>query len=298
MSTVSDSFSLEHPDNKGFSESNKLRRLLPQSIEFSQVQRAFIKEWRHRDKKKPTTKTIFKILAPAEHLESFNMYRGEVALQRSFNFFSSNKANEKLLFHGTNRMCTLGEDRGKAFLCDLLFCSLCSIIQNSFDIGKCGTKHSFRRFGTGIYTTTCSSKADGYSTNGDETCQFKAILVNRVVVGNPHKLQINATPLTKPPKGRHSVVGRPGKSLAYEETVVYTNDAIRPAYLVIYGDIISQTRTRVLKKKSLRPQSEIDSSCSQTNALMEKPAKKNNKLSKKPSHWSSFMEDPYSPRTN
>jgi hypothetical protein len=30
-------------------------------------------------------------------------------------------------------------------------------------------------------------------------------------------------------------VGLPGVDLNYEETVVYRNDAIRPAYLVVYG---------------------------------------------------------------
>ena len=31
------------------------------------------------------------------------------------------------------------------------------------------------------------------------------------------------------------VFGEPGGDLNYEETVVYNNDAIRPAYLVVYG---------------------------------------------------------------
>ena len=32
------------------------------------------------------------------------------------------------------------------------------------------------------------------------------------------------------------VLGVPGEDLNYEETVVYNNDAIRPAFLVVYGD--------------------------------------------------------------
>jgi hypothetical protein len=32
------------------------------------------------------------------------------------------------------------------------------------------------------------------------------------------------------------VTGLPGGDLNYAETVVYVNDAIRPAYLVVYGD--------------------------------------------------------------
>jgi len=34
---------------------------------------------------------------------------------------------------------------------------------------------------------------------------------------------------------RHKVVGEPGVDLNYEETVIYNNNAIRPAYLVVYG---------------------------------------------------------------
>ena len=32
------------------------------------------------------------------------------------------------------------------------------------------------------------------------------------------------------------VLGVPGEDLNYEETVVYNNDAIRPAYLLVYGE--------------------------------------------------------------
>jgi hypothetical protein len=32
------------------------------------------------------------------------------------------------------------------------------------------------------------------------------------------------------------VIGEPGVDLNYEETVVYSNDAIRPAYIIVYGD--------------------------------------------------------------
>ena len=32
------------------------------------------------------------------------------------------------------------------------------------------------------------------------------------------------------------VIGEPGEDLNYEETVVYDNDAIRPAFLIVYGE--------------------------------------------------------------
>jgi len=31
------------------------------------------------------------------------------------------------------------------------------------------------------------------------------------------------------------LIGEPGEDLKYQEHVVYNNDAIRPAYLVVYG---------------------------------------------------------------
>jgi hypothetical protein len=80
------------------------------------------------------------------------------------------------------------------------------------------------------------------------------VLLNRVVVGKAVRRRYNATYLTEPPYGHHSVgflslkhdstdadlssqvIGEPGANLNYEETVVYDNDAIRPAYLVVYGD--------------------------------------------------------------
>lgn len=55
-------------------------------------------------------------------------------------------------------------------------------------------------------------------------------------MGKPYKLRRNATDLAGPPVGYDSVVGEPGGDLNYEETVVYNNDAIRPGYILVYGD--------------------------------------------------------------
>jgi hypothetical protein len=32
------------------------------------------------------------------------------------------------------------------------------------------------------------------------------------------------------------ILGKPGQDLNYEENVVYRNDAIRPAFVLVYGD--------------------------------------------------------------
>ena len=130
------------------------------------------------------------------------------------------------------------EDRYKVRLCDLQGCSLCRIIDQSFDIAKCGrcclscclsirqltppgTKHNFNRFGRGIYISSCSSsesfvkivpqisttspEADDYVENTDKAGTLRVVLVNRVIVGKPYKQRRNATNLVQPPSGYHSV---------------------------------------------------------------------------------------------
>lgn len=49
------------------------------------------------------------------------------------------------------------------------------------------------------------SEADDYTNNADNNCNLRVLLVNRVIVGKPHKRRQNATNLTEPPCGHHSV---------------------------------------------------------------------------------------------
>ncbi|KIJ98116.1 hypothetical protein K443DRAFT_133580 [Laccaria amethystina LaAM-08-1] len=260
MAAIIDEFSFNHPQNQGYSKSKRLV-LLPQSDpSYVMLEKGFLKGWKHPNKQKPAVHAIFKILSSETSLKPFHQYRARVATHPSLNAQKKNPANEQLLFHGTNRCCLLVEDGHRVRLCDLSQCHLCCVIRNSFDVTKCGTKHKFRRFGNGIYTTACSSKADDYTNNADNNCNLRVLLVNRVIVGKPHKRRQNATNLTEPPCGHHSVsmfssqthpcllvqvIGEPGVDLNYEETVVYSNDAIRPAYLVVYGDEPPRTQSKM-----------------------------------------------------
>ena len=110
------------------------------------------------------------------------------------------------------------------------------------------------RFGKGLYTSSTSSKANDYSMNaGDTPSTCKAILLTKVVVGRGHKMLHDKTDLTEPPVGHDSVcldllfceqrmsmillrqvLAEVGGSLNYDELVVYRNEAIKPAYLVVY----------------------------------------------------------------
>jgi len=230
-------YSFNNPKNQG---NGKLVPLSTEDPLYSIIKKEFIIGWKHSNKKKPQLQAMYKILWSDMNLKPYIEYRELVATLVASSFvvrdWSMNLANEQLLFHGTNRYCQLAEDGRRLRLCDLPACHLCCIVRNSFDINKCGIKNKFRRFGTGIYFTSCSSKADDYTLNGDESSRYRVLLVSRVVVGNSHKRRQNATNMIEPPFGYHSVIGEPGIDLNYEETVVYDNDAIRPAFLIVYGD--------------------------------------------------------------
>ena len=71
------------------------------------------------------------------------------------NFVGNNRSpgNENRRWHGTRRKCTLG-DKGCTTFCSDAQCYLCCIIKTSFDVAKSGKG----QFGTGIYTSSTSSK--------------------------------------------------------------------------------------------------------------------------------------------
>ncbi|TEB34609.1 ADP-ribosylation [Coprinellus micaceus] len=247
MASFTDEFSFDHPQNKGCGYTNRLLPLPKSDPGYSEVEKCFRKGWKHPKKKRPRIYSIFRIALPEQMLKPFHKYRAMVASTPGVAGKTSDPANEQLLFHGTTRCCLLGDDPRSTRLCSVPQCNLCCVIRSSFDVKKCGTKHRFKRFGKGIYATTCSSKADDYTANPKDTSKLRVLLLNRVIVGKAHRRQRNATSLTEPPCGYHSVVGEPGVDLNYEETVVYENDAIRPAYLIVYGDPPLMSNTKILR---------------------------------------------------
>jgi predicted PolB exonuclease-like 3'-5' exonuclease len=60
------------------------------------------------------------------------------------------------------------------------------------------------RFGSGVYTSSTSSKSNDYSRNVAHS-QQKAMLLNKVVVGKGYKMTQDNTKLTAPPPGYDSV---------------------------------------------------------------------------------------------
>ncbi|EIM82248.1 ADP-ribosylation [Stereum hirsutum FP-91666 SS1] len=169
--------------------------------------------------------------------------RQDVDTMRSYEYywrrFTGEHAKESFQLHGTNRQCMLGEDDDEVTPCDSSLCYLCCILRYSFDVAQSGKKFSFKRFGHGIYLTPVSSKAHDYVDNHlpqDAPEAPKVMILARVVLGRQITPTANMYYLQSPPEGYDSVIGRPGihPDMNYEETVVYNNDAVRPAYLIVY----------------------------------------------------------------
>lgn len=113
---------------------------------------------------------------------------------------------------------------------------MCCIIKTSFDLKFFKAATGWGRFGHGIYATSTSSKSNDYAKNVGINSDWKALLLNKVIVGNGKSLINDDTSLSAPPEGFDSIVGEAavGGSLNYDEIVLYNNDAVRPSYLVMY----------------------------------------------------------------
>ncbi|KAK7682517.1 hypothetical protein QCA50_014317 [Cerrena zonata] len=245
-----DEFCIEHPSNVDrCSRHARLVRVDEDSCRFNEISELFRRGWRHPEKPTPYLHAIYKIISPESNITPFLKYQSTVMTTYWWSPFIR-AGSEALLFHGTNRACLLGETPENVMPCKLPQCSLCFIIRESFDVRRCGNKNKFARFGKGIYTSACSSKADDYVKNIARSAKHHVLLLNRVAPGKTFASQQNAQHLSAPPPGYHSVLGVPGADLNYEETVVYSNDAIRPGYLIVYGELPTESRGRF--KESLR----------------------------------------------
>ncbi|KAK0236145.1 hypothetical protein EDD85DRAFT_791505 [Armillaria nabsnona] len=143
--------------------------------------------------------------------------------------------NEKRRWHGTRKDCNLGDPnstQGTA-LCNAPSCSLCNIIRESFNISQWGKNTGWGRFGKGIYTSATTSKANDYIHNNGHS-DYRAVLLNNVVVGKGRKLRQDDPTLTQAPAGFDSVLGERGGSLNHDELIVYKGEAIKPSYVVVY----------------------------------------------------------------
>lgn len=189
------------------------RKLAPLILEvprghttFDMVERKFQKSWRVGQS--PSIKKVYKIVEKANFLISYDNYLKKYG-------------NECFRYHGTHRGCQLGDD-GHTTLCTSSSCAVCSIIKTSFQVrfAKSGA------FGSGVYTSSASNKSASYTNSG-------IMFLNKVVLGNVYPVSQFAAVSSCPPGYQSVVFDRTNGSL--NETVVYTNDAIRPVFLIVFG---------------------------------------------------------------
>lgn len=192
----------------------------------------FTAAWAHPiTTKRPEVRMVYRVIPAPSVWDTYWAYRDRLEAIGQFSAKGKYPGNERLLWHGTYRACSLGE-AGQNVFCTDSDCSLCSIARGSFNITSARAGR-WQRYGLGIYTSSKSSKSDHYAQNKIQS-PWKAMLLNNVLAGSEYTTEQNATHLNGPPQGYHSVYGKPGGNLNYDELVVYTNHAIRPAYLVMY----------------------------------------------------------------
>ncbi|KAF9790510.1 hypothetical protein BJ322DRAFT_1104161 [Thelephora terrestris] len=198
------------------------------------VQKQFTQTWRHKTTC-PEVKAVYKIVVSEASMTQYQQYLDSVEVAGNYVAMGKSRGNENRRWHGTKRKCRLGDSGNETFCADAE-CALCNIIRTSFDLKFFKAATGWGRFGRGIYTSSTSSKSNDYSKNLGVSSDWKALLLNKVVVGNGKKLTQDDTTLTEPPPGYNSVLAEvvPGGALNYDELVVYNNEAVRPSYLVMY----------------------------------------------------------------
>ncbi|RYP42547.1 hypothetical protein DL768_010319 [Monosporascus sp. mg162] len=180
----------------------------------------FDSNWKHSEKS-AEVEAIFM----ATDAALANSYRGQ-----RFEKYRNNR-DYRRLFHGTRRACRVGEFGDSLTLCKDEDCRLCRILDESFRVEYSrqnpgcvmvrladsstdfGARLGGGMFGTGIYTTPTSSKADNYVKNHHVKSTLHAMLICKAIEG----LKISR-----------------GGILNYSEIVLYRNEAIVPVGVIMY----------------------------------------------------------------
>ncbi|KAK0467746.1 uncharacterized protein EV420DRAFT_1684195 [Desarmillaria tabescens] len=218
------------------SRAPELMRVPKGHVIHDNVTKLWSEKWHDSTTPCPSIAKIYLITWTAEMRTSFDAYREEVARKRNR---ADDKPKEIKCFRSERRACRLGDSKSYDSLCNNQNCRLCVAIKTSF-----GTSLDFKRqqvnsgakdgirFGGGIYMSASSNKAFEYAKNLKKGSEYLAVLVTRTVLGNIQILSAEDHTRMEPNKGYDSVKGRAdgGGSLEY---VVYDENAVRPAYLIM-----------------------------------------------------------------
>ena len=214
------------PCFSGLGQKNILKRLERDQNTYKEIAAHFKKEWVKTTKdcpKPPEPAAIFAI-QNTDLNKSFRQYGKQIREKVK-------STNSDLFFHGTTLNCSLLTEE---VCCDDVDCGVCGISKTGFEPARIGSNiPRFQRFGKGIYLAPNSSKCHDY-TQGTSEHGLRAQLLCLVAQGAKFELMQDHTKLSSPPKDFHSIHGKAGGSLNYDEIVVFDASAILPQYIVLY----------------------------------------------------------------
>ncbi|KAF8802255.1 hypothetical protein BYT27DRAFT_7197347 [Phlegmacium glaucopus] len=182
----------------------------PGHATYNEVEKRFKRAWNGGGGPCPPIKKIYKIIENKSFLASYDRYKKTIG-------------NEVFRYHGAKRGCTLGS-QGNMRLCSSTACALCSILRTSFNVNLASPSGAF---GPGVYTSSAANKAYSYTDGGTG-----AIILTKVVLGTAYTVR-GWNQVMACPAGYNSVVFD-RQNGALNETIVYTNDAVRPVFLIIF----------------------------------------------------------------
>ena len=183
--------------------------------EFQQAKTHFIHQWA-----KGTCGELDHVLI-IENKKLKNRFQKYLASLSGYNTVSKH-------YHGTSLKCAVYQTTA---VCTDKSCGICGISQKGFLAEYKSTNIKYQRFGDGYYLAPNSCKCHDY-TQGHGV--YRAMLLFDVAEGRRHTLLHDSSTLKAPPSGCHSVYGKSGGSLNYDEIVVYTPEAALPTHILIY----------------------------------------------------------------
>jgi hypothetical protein len=214
---------------------------------YEQIKRQFTASWDMRSAgPTPTVQRVLQVRNPAHVFERFEAYKEALAR-------AGRPVAEERRFHATSMRCAFGIDQGQR-PCEDASCAVCSIAQTSFKLEHAGggalfANLGFLRYGRGLYFSKTSSKSHSYGGQSQRErhgevlrCMFLCkVALGRALRTAEDRLEDDRVDDLLRARGRggeyDSVVGlttAEGGKLNYEESVVYSEEAALPSYLVVY----------------------------------------------------------------
>ncbi|KAG8896855.1 hypothetical protein FRC01_011593, partial [Tulasnella sp. 417] len=167
----------------------------------------------------PTIKLICKVVNTKAVETRYQAYRKQVEAKGNFAAQGKPEGNEMRRWHGTQKTCVVGNAAANLTLCANTACRLCCIIRVSFQAANSVSTAN------GIFTSAFSGVSNGQTQAITAASPYKAMLLNRIVVGKKHV------------GGYLPVAGTDSTAIdnVDSELRVFTNDAILPSWLVMYS---------------------------------------------------------------